>query len=105
MMEHTYYIVELLGDLEGTHIFNTLSAALEFIRENVSPDPEDDRILVWEVLVSEHKKVVWHFSGWHWDSDEFGLPQGALPGDGESLYGKIMREDGRAMENDEERNG
>ncbi|MBU2556138.1 MAG: hypothetical protein KKF98_16935 [Bacteroidetes bacterium] len=51
-----------------------------------TPDPEDDRILIWEFQSDGSAKVVWHFSGWHWDADEFGLPQGQLPGDNESLY-------------------
>lgn len=56
----------------------------------IGPDPEDDRILIWEILPSKHRKVVWHFSGWHWDSSEFSIEQGSLPGDKESLYGMVM---------------
>ena len=52
------------------------------------PDPEDDRILVWEILPSQHRKVVWHFSGWHWSYDEYG-PQGSLPGDPADLYSMV----------------
>lgn len=51
-----------------------------------TPDPEDDRILIWEIQSDGQAKVVWHFSGWHWNADEFDLPQGTLPGDNISLY-------------------
>lgn len=96
----TLYVVERLGDLERDHPHATLSGhqsldeALAQIGAEFSahedgargPDPEDDRVLVWEILPSGHKKVVWHFSGWHWDAEEFGLPQGTLPGDADDLY-------------------
>jgi len=52
----------------------------------LTPDPEDDRILIWEIQNNGKNKVVWHFSGWHWDAGEFSLPQGTLPGDNKSLY-------------------
>jgi hypothetical protein len=58
-----------------------------------TPDPEDDRILIWEVLENGHKKVVWHFSGWHWDCEEFpGLDQGKLPSDNTNLYSLAMED-------------
>jgi len=88
------YIVEQLGDISGLDGFGSFDEALEFVGEITkddspnghSTDPEDNRILIWEVSDSEHKKVVWHFSGWHWDADEFGLPQGKLKGHEKSLY-------------------
>lgn len=52
-------------------------------------DPKDDRVLIWEILPSGHKKVVWHFSGWHWACDEFGIEQGTLLGHEESLYSEM----------------
>lgn len=90
------YVIERLGDIDGITAHHSLGAALdrlliEYPREHDpddcrrTPDPEDDRILIWEILHSGHKKVVWHFSGWHWSHDEYGA-QGALPGDNESLY-------------------
>ena len=92
MSDHIHYLVELLGDLERYHkqdrlrLFDSMQAALEWLKGFIGyPDPEDDRILVWEVLPSGHKKVVWHFSGWHWDADEFGLPQGCYLGDTQSV--------------------
>jgi hypothetical protein len=57
-----------------------------------TPDPEDDRILVWEVLPTGHRKVVWGFFGWHWTSDEYACGQGTLPGDDEDLYSLAMKE-------------
>jgi len=104
--DKTEYIIERLGDIEGLTIHNSLEEALQQLEKEYpitkdedgnlyreTPDPEDDRILIWEVLPSGHKKVVWHFSGWHWDSDEFyGLEQGKLPNDEKSLY-EIAMED------------
>jgi len=95
----TLYVIERLGDLEGLTGHESLEAALaqlciEYPRdpsgERRTPDPEDDRILIWEVLPSGHKKVMWHFSGWHYDVNEFGLEQGSLPGDSWPLYTLAM---------------
>lgn len=95
LAEHAEYIVERLGDLQGLTIHYSAMEALKQIErecplddgERTSPDPEDDRILIWHVLPSGHKKVVWHFSGWHWNPDEFyELGQGKLPNDEKSLY-------------------
>lgn len=56
-----------------------------------TPDPEDDRIVVWEFTNNESRKAVWAFCGWHWDLDELGLTeQGKLPGDTNSLYDIAM---------------
>ena len=60
-------------------------------RARQTPDPEDDRILIWEINEDGSSRVVWHFSGWHWDFEagdvvKGGLPQGRLPGDKEPLY-------------------
>jgi hypothetical protein len=49
------------------------------------PDPEDDRIVIYEVK-PPHLTPVWHFSGWHWSCEEFGLEQGKLPGMSNPLY-------------------
>jgi len=57
-----------------------------------SPDPEDDRIVVWEVLPSGHRKPVWGFFGWHFSADDYACGQGSLPGDDASLYDLAMRE-------------
>ena len=106
------YVIEFLGDLEGdwdNSIHESLDRALEGLsalypvdtyeehgvglpeERRQTPDPEDDRILIWEVLQSGHRKVVWHFSGWHFDQEEYG-PQGTLPGDGNTLYALAMAE-------------
>jgi hypothetical protein len=89
------YIVELLGDLPRYLNFNMIRAgsfdeALALAEKWApNPDPEDDRILIWEVLPSGHKKVIWHFSGWHWIQDEFG-EQGKYKGHEKSLYEECM---------------
>jgi hypothetical protein len=96
------YIVRQFGDIDGVDEFGSLNDALKFIDRitaySVSEsewedakntnfcDPEDNRIIIEEVLDTGHKKVVWHFSGWHWDEEEFGLPQGKLLGHDKSLY-------------------
>ena len=56
-----------------------------------TPDPQEDQILIWEILPSGHRKVEWHFSGR--DLQEEGMaPQGRLPTDSEDLYTLAMRE-------------
>lgn len=88
-------------------VFTTLDDALQWLvdEENfgqyapndegneypITPDPEDDRIVIWEFTPGERGKVVWHFSGWHWVHDASDLPggpleQGILPGNSRSLY-------------------
>lgn len=62
--------------------FDTLEEALS---QDLSFDIEDDRIVIWEVLLPEHRKPVWNAFGWHW-WDEFGLGQGKLPGYEKTLY-------------------
>ena len=82
-----YYLVEQKGDIEGLDTFKTLEDALLFIEKGIDPDPEDDRILIREVdPEAGTMRVVWHFSGWHWDMNEFDLPQGKLLGHDRSLY-------------------
>src|SRR3546814_1537091 len=46
-----------------------------------TPDPEDDKILLWEVLPTGHRKVVWGFFGWHHSSssDIYACGQSSLP--------------------------
>lgn len=83
------------------HAFNNLDEALNAIAEDFpfedvpfsegesvrrTPDPEDDRIVVWEINPGEKMIPVWTFCGWHWSSDDLGLGQGTLPGDDKSLY-------------------
>lgn len=59
--------------------------------KRTSPDPEDDRIIVWELIPDHVMRPVWHFSGWHWSRDFLnGLEDGKLPGDKDSLYGIAM---------------
>jgi len=95
------YIVTFHGDLDmDSWACHTLDEALENLAGEFNgnePDPEDDRILVWEVD-PPMMRVVWHFSGWHWSywcDDQVGGPldQGKLPGHDQSLYNEAMGED------------
>lgn len=82
-------IAAIVGAEEASAVSKYLKDTLhiqEWMPERQTPDPEDDRILIWEITDTGHRKVVWHFSGWHWDPSEYGLPQGILPGDVETLY-------------------
>jgi hypothetical protein len=100
------YLIEELGDLNGPlQAYPTLNGALAALAARFgqkvtnadgeeyydTPDPEDDRIIVWEATPGEVCKAVWHFSGWHWDHEASDLPggpleQGVLPGCERSLY-------------------
>lgn len=109
------YVINLFGDIldtrkdqnkETQRAFPSLEDALVWIREEFTstteyqcdpgyvefhgPDPEDDRITVSEIRDDGSMIVVWHFSGWHFDAEEFGIPQGCLPGDNISLYEKTL---------------
>lgn len=81
------YKVECFGDIHDNKDFNSLNEALIYLKETYGyTDPEDNRMIVNEVLSSGHKKVVWHFSGWHWDSNEYRIPQGKYIGEEKSVY-------------------
>ncbi len=101
----TQFVIEREGDITGMTIHASLDLALaqlcvEYPIETAprwdndqamttarsTPCPEDDRILIWEVLPSGHRKVVWQFAGWHFNSSEYACDQGTLPGDDEPLY-------------------
>lgn len=109
--DHAVYVIECNGDCysrSGEYAidnqwFASLDDALAYLASEFplepdadnpgqvvrrTPDPEDDRILVWEVLPSGHRKTVWGFYGWHWPSAEEHSAHGncALPGDSETLY-------------------
>lgn len=60
-----------------------------------TPDPEDDKIVIWEVLPTGHRKAVWGFFGWHHSSsaESYACGQSSLPGDSESLFSLAMAED------------
>lgn len=100
MGEKRYYVVwvssvgePLIPDLSGES-YGSVEEALKGIK---GADIESDRILIWEVLLSGHMKVIWQFSGWHWSFDASdivpgGLEQGTLPGDKETLYDKLSRQ-------------
>ena len=100
------FMIERLGDISGKTFHGTLDDALQQLskeypkkkwegedeEEQTTPDPEDDRILIWEILDTNHSKVVWHFSGWHWNANEFGIPQGTLPGHPKDLYSMALED-------------
>lgn len=112
--EQTDYIIRGEGDAWGVESYPSLEAALERIHrlafhyEDDQPrkfgkpalqfDVEDDRITVWEVLPSGHRRCVWHFSGWHWSGDNYRnqdgsmMDMGGLPGLKASLYSELMDE-------------
>lgn len=116
MDNNAIYLIQYFGDLERDRgpcmkTFSSLLDALSWLHHNEgwgkyiknadyeewyeTPDPEDDRILIWELAPEKIGKVVWHFSGWHWSSDanEFvggPLPQGKLPGFDKTLYELAM---------------
>ena len=51
-----------------------------------TPDPEDDKIEVWEVSAEKGTvKPVWGFWGWHWTIPE-NCEQGKMPNHEKSLY-------------------
>ena len=106
------YYIEYCGDVRHRHapsLHKTMDAALEELeriyplREEAedgvgevftfreTPDPEADQIIMWEILPSGHRRIVWHFTGFH-EQEEGMSPQGRLPGDNEDLYSLAMRD-------------
>lgn len=91
----TTYIIEEDDSGEGT-VYASFKEALAYLAEKFrfdeedeypsTPDPEQDRILIWEVLPSGHRRVVWQFAGWHYDANEYSVGQCALPGHSKDLY-------------------
>jgi len=57
-----------------------------------TPDPEDDQILIWEILPSGHRKVVWKFIGWHHDGDAHVCHNSSLYEGEDGLYAIAMRD-------------
>ncbi len=102
--DRTDYIFEGFGDLDsvdynggfkaGLHEplgFPSLHDALTWLEKWaiddegwIVLDPEDDKVLLWEVLPSGHKKVVWGFFGWHWDQETY--EQGHFEGHEKAVY-------------------
>ena len=98
----TVYSMEGQGDLPRKGfcppVFSGLKVALIWLENwccssEEGLNPEDDRVVVWKEDAGSPRKVVWHFSGWHWDEDEFDLPQGCFLGHEKSVYEEVM-EDG-----------
>jgi hypothetical protein len=112
------YMLQFFGDLpmKAPHLCSTpmgyasMEDALNWLADHVVTedadgntqnkfwfDPEDDRIVIWEIEDKSPAKVVWHASGWHWQHDASDLSggpleQGSLPGDTMSLYEIASRE-------------
>jgi len=96
------HIIQYFGDIHRpmtahASLDEALAALIRFGKRAAdgfyddTPDPEDDRIIIWEAIPGETCNVVWHFSGWHWRHDAADLPggpleQGKLPGFDKSLY-------------------
>lgn len=79
---------ECLSNVRSKHRFGQKVKDKYFPDEETvfTPDPEDDKIEVWEIDTdTASAKVVWGFWGWHWPVPD-GLEQGILPGDNKSLY-------------------
>jgi hypothetical protein len=88
------FVLDFFGDLPTKRpdcrepkAFHSLEEAVEvvkkmFIQDNPNapagtmnldllPDPEDDRILIWEANPDTHEIVVrWAMNGWHWPHDD-----------------------------------
>jgi hypothetical protein len=106
------YTLQFYGDLPvkaphlcaGSRAYTSIDEALGWLADHVVLDdedadtqdkfwfdPEDDRIVIWEIKPHENIAAVWHASGWHWPHDASDLSggpleQGCLPGDTMSLY-------------------
>ena len=67
------YIIELWGDFDygesGKYVeqpqLTTLNAALAWAKENIGYPGADENMLVWEVLWSGHRRVIWALACWH----------------------------------------
>lgn len=84
-----------IGEYDAIKYFGTLEVALTWIEENIDPDCEDDRIVIYEVFSSGHRKPVWHFSGWHWgfsEVDGYDIEQGCLLDHDKCWYGELMED-------------
>ncbi len=84
-----------VGEYDAIKYFGTLEAALSWLEKNINPDCEDDRIVIYEFLDSEHFKPIWHFSGWHWNYDAvdgYKLEQGCLLDHDINWYSELMKD-------------
>ncbi len=116
--DQNIFIIEMEGDCHsksGTYIldnqiFKSLDLALEAMAEEYpieknnawedeqpimvrqAPDPEDDKITIWEVTPEGFRRPVWLFAGWHHSADDYACGQGKLPGDEEDLYSIACRD-------------
>lgn len=87
----------------GDHWFETYRRQLEAEAAHAAkadeeerwqtPDPEDDKIEVWELDIENCScQVVWGFWGWHWRMPEHLEEQGTIPGCPKPLYDLAMEE-------------
>ena len=75
-----------LGDIIN-EVFQSKFAALDYLEQNWEFCPEDDDIVIWEIIPSGHKKAIWRAWGWHHSEEDFPfIEQGKLPGHEKSLY-------------------
>ena len=90
--DKTEYILE--AEYNNTY---TVKAYLDFesaldavAKSFTNPNLKNDRILIWEVLPSGHKKLYWRFTGFKWDKKVYTIDQGRLPNHLDSLYDELL---------------
>jgi hypothetical protein len=81
---------EVLIEMRNLHGFGLKCDCEDFeepcIDHYQTPDPEDDKIEVWEYDTEKKtSKIVWGFWGWHWTMPD-DMEQGRMPGHSKSLY-------------------
>jgi len=88
----TSYVSEITYHGTKTYsLYENFEDALDCIARKYSqPDVKEDRIIIWEILPSGHKKAVWRFTGFNVNDDEFILPQCALPGHLDNLLTELL---------------
>jgi hypothetical protein len=107
-INHFDYEIEGFGDLIGDynggykrlprrrlHSLRAALAWLEIWGLTDKFDPEDDRVVIWEMDLTGRRKPVWHASGWHWPYDEVDghkIEQGALNAYSKSVYSDAMKD-------------
>ena len=55
-------------------------------------DPEDDMVLIYEVLGDGTRVAVWGFFGWHYSAEDYELEQGSFLGHDKSVYSELMED-------------
>lgn len=81
-------IVEITG--WGTKIVEEWDDEEDFT-SYCSPDPEDDKVEIWEIDNEQKSaRVICGFFGWHWQTPE-GATEMILPGHTETLMDLVMK--------------